>query len=334
MAWFLFRGKHDNTAGDGVTAPRVGGSGDYLGSLESLLTKLDPNVKGEVCRELRSHLRDKAEELESSGLSAEQARAEAARCFGSARLIARQIYDAHSQGTWPQTALAASPHVVFALLFALNFWHDIRWLLFALAAVVSLSAYGWWRGKPGWLFPWLGYLLVPVIFAGVLLLYLPRGLSWIAIILYLPATLWLLIRIGKHTIRRDWIYLSVMLFPVPVLASWVLVRRWREVLLSYSGSQVDSVALLVALSFAALAIGVAAFVRLRRRRLKIGALLALELLILGFIGISSGGPALWVWLLFMLGSVICLLGPALLGKPETAGKSADDWNASPAERYL
>ncbi|MEW6034314.1 MAG: permease prefix domain 1-containing protein, partial [Chloroflexota bacterium] len=256
----------------------------YLGSLRYSL-RLEQKVEAEVVQELSDHLQDRAEEMEAAGLSPEEAGLEAVLCLGSPQLIARQVYEAHSQGSWWQTVLAASPHVLFALLFALNWWHDILWVLVLLGAVVSFSIYGWWRGKPGWLFPWLGYLLVPVIVAGALLLYLPRAWSWVAILCYLPLALWLLLCIGRQSLKTDWLYCSLMMLPVPVLASWVLALRWRELLLYHNGSPVYGFAPWIAVSFVALGVAAAAFVRLRQRRLKAGALLASGLSVVVLVGL-------------------------------------------------
>ena len=91
-----------------------------------------------------------------------------------------------------------------------------------------MAVYGWWRGKPAWLFPWLGYSLLPVAVAGLLLLYLPKGWSWLAILLYIPLALWLIYSITVQTIRRDWLYSALMLLPVSVMSGWFLVIEPAE----------------------------------------------------------------------------------------------------------
>jgi hypothetical protein len=122
--------------------------------------------------------------------------------LGSAKMVARQIYEAHSQGSWTQALLAATPHILFGLLFVLNWWQGVGWLLGMLVLVLIMAVYGWWRGKPAWLFPWLGYSLLPVVAAALLLLYLPEGWSWVAILFYLPLALWLLYAITAVTVTH------------------------------------------------------------------------------------------------------------------------------------
>ena len=55
------------------------------------------------------------------------------------------------------------PHLLFGLLFALRWWQDVGWLLVALVLAVSIVLYLRWRTHPTWLFPWLGYSLVPLV---------------------------------------------------------------------------------------------------------------------------------------------------------------------------
>jgi len=73
--------------------------------------------------------------------------------------------------------------------------------------VLSTTVYGWWRGKSTWLFPWMGYSLLPVIIAGLTLLFLPKGWAWLAIIVYIPLAVWLILRVVGQTLKKDWLYL-------------------------------------------------------------------------------------------------------------------------------
>ena len=91
----------------------------YLESVRDNL-KLDFPAEKDVIAELETHVEDRFQEFIQSGLSQEEAGENCLGVLGSAKLIARQIYEAHSQGTWGQTLLAASPHLLFALLFVLN----------------------------------------------------------------------------------------------------------------------------------------------------------------------------------------------------------------------
>ncbi len=193
----------------------------YLDSVRDNL-RLDLSVEREVMSELETHIEDELQELKETGLSEEEAANTCVRLLGSAKLVTRQIYETHSQGTWRQALLASMPHLLFGLIFALNWWHGISWLLIMLSLVLSTAIYGWWHGKPAWLFPWMGYSLLPVVTAGIFLLYLPQGWSWVAILVYIPLALWLLYSVTVQTIKRDWLYSSLMLLPVPVIIGWFI----------------------------------------------------------------------------------------------------------------
>jgi len=284
----------------------------YIDSVRENL-RLERPLENEVIRELETHIEDELQELKDAGMSEEEAAKTCLTLLGSAKLLARQIYEAHSQGSWTQTLLAAMPHMVFGLLFAVRWWRGTGWLLVTLALVLSMAVYGWWRGKPAWLFPWLGYSLLPVVVAGLLLLYLPHGWSWVAILIYLPLALWLLYSIAVKTIRKDWLYTSLMLLPIPTIIGWLVavepVNRLPESWLQ----TVDDFAPWIGLSFLALALAVATFYRLRKRWLRISVLVVSGLLTLTMITYYTEGrlslPALLVLVVVML---LLLLSPALV----------------------
>ena len=71
----------------------------YLNSVRDNL-RLDPLSEREVINELETHIEDELQELKEAGLSEEEAASTCVRLLGSAKLVARQIYEAHSQGTW------------------------------------------------------------------------------------------------------------------------------------------------------------------------------------------------------------------------------------------
>ncbi|GAH77951.1 unnamed protein product, partial [marine sediment metagenome] len=107
----------------------------YLDSVRENL-RLDRSLEREVIHELETHIEDELQELKEAGLSEEEAANTCLSLLGSAKLVARQIYEAHSQGTWSQALLAAMPHLLFGLLFALNWWRGIGWLLGMLVIVL------------------------------------------------------------------------------------------------------------------------------------------------------------------------------------------------------
>ncbi len=284
----------------------------YLDSIRDSL-RLDTSSEKEIISELETHIEDELQELKEAGLSDEEAANTCVRLLGSAKLVARQIYEAHSQGTWRQVLLASMPHLLFGLLFALNWWHHAGWLSVMLVLVFSMAVYGWWRGKPAWLFPWLGYSLLPVVVAGLLLLYLPQGWSWVTIVLYIPLALWLLYSVVIQTMKRDWLYSSLMLFPVPVIIGWFITVGQEGKFPEYSLVDLRGFAPWIGLSFLALAVAVVSFIRLRQRWLKVAVLLVVGLLTLTVLACYAGGR---LGLPNFLGLILLMLGifliPALL----------------------
>ena len=275
----------------------------YLDSVRDNL-RLDLSVEREIMNELESHIEDELQELKEAGLSEEEAANTCIRLLGSAKLVARQIYEAHSQGSWWQALLASMPHLLFGLIFALNWWRGVGWLLTVLVLTLSTVVYGWWRGKPTWLFPWLGYSLLPVVTAGLLLLYLPKGWSWLAILLYIPLAAWLVYAITVQTIKKDWLYSSLMLLPVPVITGWFLAVQLKGRFPEFSVQRLHDLAPWIGLSFLVLAISVALFIRLRQRWLKVTVLVVSGLLTLIIVAYYANGrlslPTFLVLILLML----------------------------------
>ena len=284
----------------------------YLDSVRENL-RLDRSVESEVIHELETHIEDELEELQGAGLSEEEAANRCLRLLGSAKVVAHQIYEAHSQGTWSQALLAAMPHLLFGLLFFLDWWRGIGWLLGMLVVVLSMAVYGWWRGKPAWLFPWLGYSLLPVVAAGLLLLYLPAGWSWVAILIYIPLALWLLYSITVQTIKRDWLYTSLMLLPLPVIIGWFLAVEPISKLPQHWLQRMQEFAPLMGLTFLALGVTVATFIRVRKRWLRASVLVVAGLITLTMVAYYTEGrlslPALLILIVVML---LLLLSPAFL----------------------
>ncbi len=284
----------------------------YLDDVRAHL-RLDLSEEREVIDELRGHIEDKLEELRAAGLSEEEAAKRCVALLGSAKMLARQFYEAHSQYTWKQTLLASMPHLLFGILFALNWWESMGWVLVALLLIVSTVVYGWCHGKPTWLFPWLGYSLLPVVVTGLFFLWLPKGWSWVTVVLYIPLALWLVYSVTVQSIRRDWLYSSLMLLPVPTIIGWLLVVQPEGRFPEYSVAQVSGFAPWIGLSFVALAVAVAMFMRMRQRWLKVAVLFVSGLLTLAMVAYYAEGQlslaAFLVLFLLMLGLFVT---PALL----------------------
>jgi len=286
----------------------------YLDTVRANL-KLGPSDETEVINELATHIEDSVQELREAGLSEEEAANRCVDLLGSAKLLGRQIYEAHSQYTWRQTLLASMPHLLFGLLFALNWWQSIGWLLVVLVLIVSTVVYGWCRGKPTWLFPWVGYSLLPVVIAGLFLLFLPKGWSWLAILLYIPLALWLIYSVYVQTIKRDWLYSSLMLLPVPTIIGWLLAMSPAGKFPEYNVEQVNDFAPWIGLSFLALALAVAMFMRVRRRWLKVAVLFISGLITFTMVAYYTDGKLnLFTFLVLIILMLGLFVTPALLGR--------------------
>jgi hypothetical protein len=273
----------------------------YLNRFKACL-KIDQTIRDGVAEELYTHLEDKSRELEENGLSKEEASKIAVQSLGSPELIAKQIYETHAQGSWKEALFSALPHFLVALLFTSYYWRNIVYVSIMLALIVAIAIYGWHRGKPIWIFPWLGYYLMPVVITGILLLSLPQGWGWIAAIIYIPLALFVFIHIVRQTARRDWLYASLMLAPMLVTLTWFSSlgtenELWRDGIW-LAGLQTH--ALWIVISFIALAAATVAFIRLKPRRYKIISLLIPPLVILFSVTMASRGNIdYWGWLILL-----------------------------------
>lgn len=296
----------------------------YLDSIKDNL-RLDLIAEKEVIDELETHIEDEFQEMREAGLSEEEAADACIKLLGSAKLVARRIYEAHSQGTWKQALLASMPHLLFALLFALNWWQGIGWLVVMLVLVLGTAIYGWWHGKPAWLFPWLGYSLLPVVIVALALLYLPKVWSWVAILIYLPLALWFVLAVTIQVIKKDWLYSALMLLPIPIIIGWIFTVGKEGKFLEFSLENIRNFAPWIGLTFSALALTAAAFIRLRQRWLKVTLLLISGFLVLTMVAFyAEGRLGLPAFLVLALVTIGFLLIPALMerrirGRKQQAG---------------
>ena len=294
----------------------------YLDSVRKSL-RLEPSDEREVLSELETHIEDKLQELKEAGLSEEEAAKSCVEVLGSADMVADQLYEARSQGTWRQALLASMPHLLFASLFALNWLQGSDWLIFMIVLTLSLAGmlllfphrtvYRWFQGKPTWLFSWLGYSLLPVATAGFLIIGLPQEWLWLAVVIYVPLTVWLLNRFAIQNLRKDWLYNSLMLLPMPIVIGWFLIVKPEAELSNYTLQRVHDYSFLIGLSLLAMAATVTIFIRLRQRRFRWVTLLISGLVTLNMVFYFDNGrlsPPTTIFLVLLMISL--LLGPALL----------------------
>ena len=260
----------------------------YLESIRSD-ARLDHSDETVIMSELEAHIEDSLQELIGSGLTKEEATKTCLAQMGSTKSIARQIYEAYSQGSWKQVLLASMPHLLFGLLFVLNWWQYPTWVSIVLVLILATTAYGWFHGKPAWVFPWLGYTLLPVLVVGLMLLYLPRGWSFLVLPVYFPLALWWLIRIVIMTTRRDWLFSSLMLLPLPIIIGWLLAISASGRFSEESLQRLYYFDPWIGLSFMGLALTIAVFIRLRQRWLRVSLLAASSVFTLSLVVYHSTG---------------------------------------------
>jgi hypothetical protein len=292
----------------------------YLESVRSN-ARLDRTDEPAVMSELEAHIEDKVHELTESGLSEAEAVKTCIWQMGSYKAVARQIYESYSQGSWKHALMAAMPHFIFGLLFMLNWWHYPQWTAVILVLTLGMAVYGWGHGKPTWVFPWLGYSLVPAIAVGIILLYLPTRWSFLAIIVYFPLAAWWVFRIVIQIIKKDWLLSTVMLLPLPIIVGWYLAICPTGKITDDSLERVNTYAPWIGMSFIMLAFTIGTFLRLRQRWLRVSllalsGLLTLTVAIFMATGLLDNGRFFWL----VMGMWGVVLIPPMLEKQLKTGR--------------
>lgn len=288
-------------------------------------SRLDESEQQQIISELEAHIEEKYQELIESGLSEEEAARTCLGQMGTMKQVSQQIYEAYSQGSWKHVLLASMPHMLFAGIFALNWWQHIGWLSLVLVLIIATTVYGWWHGKPTWVFPWLGYTLLPVLAVGLVLIYLPKVWSLLVIPVYFPLALWWLFHIISQTSKRDWIFSSLMLLPIPIVIGWFLAITPEGKLLEFSQERLNYFAPWIATSFVALALTIALFIRLRQRWLRKGLLAISGLITLALVvRYTTGNLSIFSFLGLTLVMWGVLLLPSLLEQRLISG-SMKSW---------
>jgi hypothetical protein len=282
----------------------------YLNGLKNSL-RIDPVAKDDLIREISGHLEDKISELRETGMSELEATETATQLLGSPQVIAKQIYEVYSQGSWKQTIFAIIPHFFTAALFALHWWTDPLLLTIILFGVVGTVIYGWRHGKPTWLFSWLGFLLVPVMLAGVMLIYLPGDLAWVSAIIYAPLAIFIFIVVARQILTIDWLFVSLMILPIPIVIGWLIVLNTSNIFLR--SERLSETAGLISLSFAVVGLAIATFIRVKQRWMKVGALLICSILVLTVLNsVSVNSLNFWTCLFLSVLMLLELFLPAFL----------------------
>jgi len=269
---------------------------------------LDPRTERRVISELSTHFDEKVEDLLGQGLSEDEAAHTALATFGNARSIARLLYEAHSRGSWTDALIGCQPHLIVAALFATHIWRMPLLLGSAFAASVVIALLAWRNGGVTWMYSWMGYAAVPLLLlAGYLSMDpLSRTVSFLFSGQGTPAPiwhvgllgaldliiLWLVAATAIAVARRDWLLLSLMLLPLPVVGLWLVtvlpstgilgdaVRGWEVRFSRWDAS--------MGYLFVLLGAATALFVRLRQRSLKV-----LAVIVVGIVGGALAARTFW-----------------------------------------
>jgi hypothetical protein len=286
---------------------------NYLDEVRAHL-HLSPAIERQVVGEFYTHFQERVKDLRQQGLAEGEATLTAIDSFGRARVVARLMYEACSKGSWTDAAMAGLPHLIVAGLFAAHLWQYVLPSSLAFAVIVGVTLLGWWRGKPNWLYSWMGYSLIPILVIGYTSWYTTPPNLWVLglVLIYYGLAVWLIVSISIRVVRRDWILASFLLAPLPIVGCWLFNIQQTGVLFRYAPAlgQWD---MAMALAATVLAITSAAFIRLRPRALKVGAVITVSSVALAMVADRLWGNVGFFGLLaFSLVSLVFLSLPALL----------------------
>lgn len=300
---------------------------DYLIQIKSHL-RLDPNTEGQIIRELYTHFQEKVVEKQGEGLGEEEASKKAIDSFGQTRSIARLMYEAYSKGSWTDALMACLPHLLVAILFFLHLWQHYVLAPMVFTLIVSVTLYGWWRGKPNWLYSWIGYSLFPLLLVGYFSRSVPAqaigslfggsGMIpnlWLLILVLGSYLLfaWIVIRTTIRVVRRDWILASLMLAPLPIFGCWLFNIEQTGSVFYANNPVINQWDGIIAFSLLVLGISSSVFLRLRQRIMKFGALVMLSSIAFTIVAYNIwGNPGFLGLIAFALFMLLFLYIPALL----------------------
>lgn len=319
----------------------------YLYDVRSHL-RLDSVTEKQVIDELCTYFQEKLAELRQRGVPESAASRMAIESCGRARVVARLMYEAYSKGSWHDVVMASLPHLVIAGMFVSHLWDHLPAAPLFLIAVACVTFFGWWHGKPNWLYSWIGYSLIPVVVSGYMsfpafrqtISSLLEGEGVPIVLTLLLALLcalfiflvWIIIRAVVRAVKRDWILASLMLLPLPVLGSWLFNIEQHGGLLSTNRIALHQWDASMALAFAVLGATAATFIRVRQRFLKIAAVVAVGSIVFTAVGSNLLGffypPALFILML------IFLVAPALLEARLGHGESEENGELLPDRKLI
>ena len=299
----------------------------YLDEVKEHL-HLAPVTEKQLIIELYSHFQERVAELQRRGVPEKEAARAAIKFFGRARVVARLLYEACSKGSWTDAVITLLPHLIIVGLFAYHLWRHPLLAPVALTLIVGVTLFGWWRGKPNWLYSWVGYSLVPLLVIGygsyfvveqaASFLFWGEGslpsLWLLALVLAFYAfSLWLIVWATIRVVRRDWVLASLMLLPLPVIGCWLFNMQQVGGLFQSDRAVLHQWDIPMVLALVMLGITSAVFIRLRQRVLKAGAVITFGSVALVMVAHNLWGDLGFFGLIaFALVMLIFLFLPALL----------------------
>ena len=305
--------------------------GDVTAYLSALVRRLhlDPKAEQEIILELRTHLEDKAAELESVGLDQETAMAQAVSEMGRPDTVASRMYAVYSPRVWRDVLLATVPHFLLASLFALNLWSQYFLVSLLLIGIAFVTWRNWRAGTPSqWSYTWMGYTLAAPALSWLLALITLAYGGWTLIttgqlpfnvvlffllIGYVPFSMWIVFNVASKVMRRDWLLASLTALPFPFLTSWILFLNWQGGLWSDNADGIERTDTTQAFIFLALALTTAVFLKIGPRLLRIGLLtLATAVLVAVTAKALPVDFGIMAIAAMILVSVVFLLSPAVL----------------------
>jgi hypothetical protein len=267
----------------------MGAVDTYLSQIKSNL-HLDPSTESRVMGELETYFQDKIEDLRTEGLTEADAATRAIDSFGTPRKVAKLLYEAHSRGSWLDTLLAAQPALLGAGLFATHLWSQGLVLIPAFSLLLFVTLLGWMKGKPNWLYPWIGFAFAPLlatvflsrnfVYHSIYSILVGSGVSaqHIALLLFLGlygVAFWIVLAVVSRILKQDWLLVSYMLLPLPLLGIWITAIDEGGQILFALGVQVHQWDRNMLLALLLLALSTALFMRLRQRLSKVAILLVI-----------------------------------------------------------
>lgn len=290
--------------------------------------RLDKRRQQEIVRELHTHIEDRTRELEERGFSEAQSLKQAVQELGSPHEIGRQLHSIHSTSSWKDVIMATLPHILLASFFSLHLWTHIFWVVVGLVTATLVAMWAWWAGRPKWTYSWLGYALAAPTMAWLLamasvgygvFMFFSRGTPpltlpiYIGIALYIPFSLWAVVRITRKVVRQDWLLASLTILPLPFLGSWLFFQRWRGGLLTSETAQTQRSDADTAIVFLVLALTTALFMKIGQRPLRIALLVIAVpvLLALATLNFRTNTQALSI-IIATFATAAFLISPALL----------------------